>query len=93
MGSRQTYNTAIAAIMELQNALNKLDKSDAQNRAVVREGVEAIVLMLAPITPHITTVLWEALGNSENVLDASWPTVDESRSGERQHSDGRAGER
>jgi leucyl-tRNA synthetase len=77
MGSRQTYNTAIAAIMELQNTLTKLDKADEQNRAVALEGVTAIVLMLAPITPHIATELWAAFGNTDSVLDAAWPQVDE----------------
>ena len=77
MGQRQTYNTAIAAIMELLNALNKLDKSDAQNIAVAKEGVSAIILMLAPITPHIASELWVAFGHSDSVLGAQWPTVDE----------------
>jgi leucyl-tRNA synthetase len=77
MGQRQTYNTAIAAIMELLNALNKLDKNDEQSRAVGREGVEAIILMLAPITPHITHELWIAFGHTDSVLDAQWPIVDE----------------
>ncbi|MFQ3172472.1 MAG: leucyl-tRNA synthetase, partial [Oleispira sp.] len=77
MGQRQTYNTAIAAIMELLNTLNKLDKSNEQSRAVAREGVEAIILMLSPITPHITDELWTAFGHNDSVLDAQWPIVDE----------------
>jgi leucyl-tRNA synthetase len=76
MGQRQTYNTAIAAIMELLNALNKLDKNNEQSRAVGREGVEAIILMLAPITPHITNELWIAFGHTDSILDAHWPVVD-----------------
>ncbi len=77
MGQRQTYNTAIAAIMELLNALNKLGKNNEQSRAVAREGVEAIVLMLSPITPHIANELWVAFGHNDSVLDAQWPEVDE----------------
>ena len=77
MGQRQTYNTAIAAIMELLNTLNKLDKSSEQSRAVAREGVQAIVLMLSPITPHIANELWVAFGHTDSVLDAQWPEVDE----------------
>lgn len=77
MGQRQTYNTAIAAIMELLNTLNKLGKNNEQSRAVAREGVEAIVLMLSPITPHIANELWVAFGHTDSVLDAQWPEVDE----------------
>ena len=77
MGQRQTYNTAIAAIMELLNALNKLDKNNEQSRAVAREGVKAIILMLSPITPHIASELWTAFGHNDSVLDAQWPQVDE----------------
>ena len=75
---RNAYNTAIAAIMELMNTLQKLDKSDAQNRAILKEAVTAITKMLAPITPHICHVLWKELGNEDLVLDAAWPQVDES---------------
>jgi len=75
---RNAYNTAIAAIMELMNTLQKLDKSDAQNRAILKEAITAITKMLAPITPHICHVLWKELGNEDLVLDAEWPQVDES---------------
>ena len=63
------------------NTLTKLDKSDAQtgpqNRSIVKEAITAITKMLAPITPHISHVLWQELGNTDLVLDAQWPTVDE----------------
>jgi len=75
---RNAYNTAIAAIMELMNTLQKLDKQDGQNRAVLHEGLVAITKMLAPITPHICHILWQELGFEGLVLDAPWPTVDES---------------
>jgi len=75
---RNAYNTAIAAIMELMNTLQKLDKQDGQNRAVLHEGLVAITKMLAPITPHICHILWQELGFEGLVLDATWPTVDES---------------
>lgn len=75
---RHAYNTAIAAIMELMNTLQKLKKDDAQNRAVLKEALVAIVKMLAPITPHVCHVLWKELGNEDLILDAPWPTVDES---------------
>ncbi len=76
IGRRYTFNTAIAAMMELLNALNKA-KDTPQNRVVIQEGLEAVVLMLSPIVPHITQVLWEKLGHSELIIDAAWPEVDE----------------
>ncbi|AQA17877.1 leucine--tRNA ligase [Halioglobus japonicus] len=75
-GRRQTFNTAIAAVMELCNELGKLDDSD-QSRAVLDEALRAIVLMLNPITPHICHELWPALGGTGDVLNAPWPSVDE----------------
>ncbi len=75
---RYTFNTAIAAVMELSNAMAKLEDDGAQSRAVLQEAIEACVLMLAPITPHIAHKLWQLLGKSGTVIDAQWPAVDES---------------
>jgi len=77
IGRRYTFNTAIAAVMELLNAINKADDTP-QMRAVIQEGLEAIVLMLSPIAPHITQTLWEALGKTGLVLNATWMAVDKS---------------
>ncbi|GAA6134188.1 leucine--tRNA ligase [Oceaniserpentilla sp. 4NH20-0058] len=74
---RNAFNTAIAAVMELTNTLLKLNKDDAQNRAILKEGLVAMVKMLAPIAPHMCHVLWQELGNTDLVLDAPWPVVDE----------------
>ena len=76
-GRRQTFNTAIAAVMELCNELGKLDDS-AQSRAVMAEALRAVVLMLNPIVPHACHALWAALGGNGDVLNAAWPSVDES---------------
>ena len=76
VGRRYTFNTAIAAVMELLNALQRAPDTP-QTRAVVREGLNAVVRMLAPIVPHITQKLWEVLGHEDLVLDAAWPQVDE----------------
>jgi leucyl-tRNA synthetase len=76
-GRRQTFNTAIAAIMELCNELGKLDADNEQSRAVTGEALHAVVLMLCPIVPHICHELWQALGGDGDVLNASWPNVDE----------------
>jgi len=74
---RQTFNTAIAANMELLNTLSKFNDESAQGRAVRHEVLNNIVLMLAPIVPHITHQLWQALGNDTTLINQSWPTVDE----------------
>ncbi|WP_419533292.1 leucine--tRNA ligase [Endozoicomonas sp.] len=74
---RLTFNTAIAAIMELNNAINKFQVNTDQDRAVMREAIEATTLMLAPIAPHAMHSIWQSLGHSESVLDASWPAADE----------------
>ncbi|MCB2428302.1 leucine--tRNA ligase [Methylophaga pinxianii] len=76
LGRRHTFNTAIAAVMELMNALAKFTEQNEQARAVRQEVLELVVLMLAPITPHISHVLWAQLGHDHAVIDAAWPEVD-----------------
>ncbi|WP_280548537.1 leucine--tRNA ligase [Halomonas sp. 11-S5] len=78
IGRRTTFNTAIAAVMELTNALSKFEDTSPQGLAVAREAVEACVLLLAPITPHACHTLWQELGHDEPAIDARWPQVDES---------------
>jgi leucyl-tRNA synthetase len=78
-GRRQTFNTAIAATMELLNEVSKLsDRANPQGLAVEREALEAAILLLAPIVPHITHSLWKALGHNDIPLNATWPKLDES---------------
>lgn len=72
---RFTFNTAIAAIMELLNSVQKLDAKEGQTLAVEREALEAATLILSPIVPHIAESLWQALGHSD-IVNAAWPTVD-----------------
>ncbi|MEW5838463.1 MAG: leucine--tRNA ligase [Pseudomonadota bacterium] len=76
IGRRQTFNTAIAAVMELLNEIGKLDDSEA-SRAVKQEAFCAVTLLLAPITPHIAESLWNALGQSGMAANADWPQADE----------------
>ena len=79
IGRRYTFNTAIAANMELINALYKFtdgEDDSPQGRAVMQEALEAVVRTLAPIVPHITHKLWQALGHAAAVIDAAWPQVD-----------------
>lgn len=77
MGRRQTFNTAIAAIMEFMNKLQKANQETAEQRGLVREALEAVVRMLTPITPHVCHVLWDQLHPGEEV-ETGWPVVDES---------------
>ncbi len=74
---RQTFNTAIAANMELLNDIGRFEDSSDAGRAVMQEALELVVLMLAPIIPHAAERLWHRLGYRETVLDAGWPAVDE----------------
>jgi leucyl-tRNA synthetase len=76
-GRRQTFNTAIAAIMELTNDIAKLQGDSEQNLAVEREALQAIIVMLSPIAPHYCHTLWQHFGNKGAVIDAQWPSIDE----------------
>ncbi|MFK7831415.1 MAG: leucine--tRNA ligase [Congregibacter sp.] len=77
LGRRQTFNTAIAAVMELCNELSRLGTQQPQARAVMQEGLSATVRMLVPVVPHICHHLWLKLGGEGDVSYAAWPTVDE----------------
>ncbi|WP_250458634.1 leucine--tRNA ligase [Microbulbifer litoralis] len=77
-GRRLTFNTAIAAVMELLNDVGRLAERDSdRGLAVEHEALHAAVLLLAPVTPHICHQLWQALGNDTPLVDAQWPLVDE----------------
>ena len=76
-GRRLTFNTAIAANMELLNAVSKFEDDSAQGRAIKQETFDNMVLMLSPIIPHICHQLWQELGHDSVIIDQSWPQVDE----------------
>ena len=76
VGRRYTFNTAIAANMELLNDLSAYKAETEDDHAIVREGIEAIVLMLSPIVPHICSELWTCLGHTSQVEDQRWPKAD-----------------
>lgn len=78
MGRRQNFNTAIAAIMELLNRLQKVEINSQPAHQFMVEAIDAVVRMLAPITPHLAEALWAALGHQSDIVFASWPAVDES---------------
>ncbi len=73
---RHTYNTAIAAVMELLNLVAKFDDTSEQGRAVRDESLRMALLVLSPIVPHVTHELWQVLGNEGAVMDQPWPRVD-----------------
>jgi len=78
IGRRYTFNTAIAASMELLNAVNKLEHGTPQSRAIEREALDAVVLVLSPIVPHICHALWSMLGHDSAPVFEQWPDFDES---------------
>ena len=75
---RHTFNTAIAANMELLNALSKFEDDSANGKAIRHEVLEGIVLMLSPIVPHICRQLWFDLGHDTDIVVERWAQVDES---------------
>jgi len=76
------FNTAISAVMELVNALLEFERvsldvvARGERAALLREAVEATLLLLGPVCPHITEELWAALGNSTSLFKAPWPSAD-----------------
>ncbi|WP_074011976.1 leucine--tRNA ligase [Candidatus Sodalis sp. SoCistrobi] len=77
IGRRQTFNTAIAAIMELMNKLARAPQQTGQDRALLQEALVAVVRMLYPFTPHACFTLWQALGGEGDIDNAPWPVADE----------------
>ena len=76
IGRRRTFNTAIAAVMELLNAVAKFAQANAQDRSVAQEALEIAVLALSPIIPHVSHALWRGLGHGTALIDEPWPEVD-----------------
>jgi leucyl-tRNA synthetase len=77
-GRRQTFNTAIAATMELMNAVHKFkeENTGSVDNQLVTEALEIVVLVLSPVVPHICHALWLHLGHTEAIIDVPWPAVD-----------------
>ncbi|MEM9603946.1 MAG: leucine--tRNA ligase [Pseudomonadota bacterium] len=78
IGRRYTFNTAIAAVMELVNEIGRFKGEGAQAHAVVREALQTAVALLSPITPHTAHALWPAIGGEGAAVDIAWPEADES---------------
>ena len=75
---RLTFNTAIAAVMELCNEISRFNVRNDQDHAVIQEALNASVLLLSPIVPHIAHTLWQQLGHDDAVIHAAWPDHDAS---------------
>ena len=76
---RHSFNTAIASVMELTNAIPKdflSAKATDAEKSSVKEAINTILISLSPISPHITHALWLQLGNEEAIIDVNWPEAD-----------------
>ncbi len=78
LNDRFGFNTAIAALMELINDLYKYKELDDRNDAVIKEAIEAVVIILAPFAPHLGEELWLMIGKEASVFDIAWPEYDKS---------------
>lgn len=77
LGRRQTFNTAIAAVMELMNHLQRAPQDTPVDRALMREAIEIVLALLNPITPHICHELWQQLGKDTDIEFSDWPKADD----------------
>lgn len=77
-GRRHSFNTAIATMMELNNAVSRFSDTAAESMAVKKEAIEIMVKCLSPVMPHVCHHLWFLLGGTEAVINAGWPEVDKS---------------
>ena len=78
IGRRYTFNTAIAAVMELVNEVSAFNVDDELDRQVIKEAIESILLLLSPIVPHICHQLWLDINHDQPIIDARWPKFDSS---------------
>ena len=76
IGRRRTFNTAVAAVMELLNAVSRFEDRSPAGRAVVQEALEIAVIALSPMVPHISHALWQELGHADAIMDLRWPEAD-----------------
>lgn len=77
-GRRHSFNTAISSVMELMNALAKIEGTDDITRQVRQEVLQNVALLLSPIVPHVCQALWSELCPGSHILHAAWPTADQS---------------
>jgi leucyl-tRNA synthetase len=75
-GRRHSFNTAISSVMELMNALAKIDNTDEMSRQVRQEVLQNVALLLSPIVPHICQAIWTELCPNSHILETNWPAAD-----------------
>ncbi len=75
-GRRHSFNTAISSVMELMNAIAKMECTQTLSRQVRQEVLQNVALLLSPIVPHVCQALWAELCPGSHILDASWPLAD-----------------
>jgi leucyl-tRNA synthetase len=86
IGRRRNFNTAIAAVMELLNAVQRFTDATPQGRAVRHEALKLATLMLSPITPHVCHILWQALGYTSAPIDERWPVPEKEALAQETHA-------
>jgi len=72
IGRRRSFNTAVAAVMELLNAFGKHDSSTLAWRVVAHEALEIAAMCLSPMIPHVTHELWQQLGHETALIQERW---------------------
>jgi leucyl-tRNA synthetase len=75
-GRRHSFNTAISSVMELMNALAKIENTDEMSRQVRQEVLQNVALLLSPIVPHICQAIWTELCPNSHILETNWPAAD-----------------
>ncbi|MGX5200801.1 leucine--tRNA ligase [Aliikangiella sp. IMCC44632] len=74
---RHSFNTAIAAIMELTNLIAKFEVKSEVDQAVIKHALDHAIILVSPVAPHMAQALWQQAGNQSLIVDTPWPTVDE----------------
>ena len=75
-GRRLQFNTVVSSVMELVNSVSRFDLSNDHDHGVVREALEAILIVISPIAPHIAHELWTSMTDREEIKRGDWPQLD-----------------
>ena len=75
-GRRLQFNTVVSSVMELVNSVSRFDLSNDHDHSVVREALEAILIVISPIAPHIAHELWTSMTDREEIKRGDWPQLD-----------------
>lgn len=77
IGERFHHNTAISAVMELVNSIYLFKPESEDDKSVLVESIETVVLLISPFVPHLSEELWQIMGKKGRVANAKWPTFNE----------------